>query len=96
MNSNRKTALITGAGRGIGFGIAKCLAREGCDVAVGDIHEEQAVKEAMDELRGLGAEVLYCRADVTDAAARADMLAAVKDRFSHVGGSRRTLARPWP
>ena len=36
----KKVALVTGAGRGIGLGIAKCLASEGCDIVVGDIHEE--------------------------------------------------------
>ena len=34
----RKVALVTGAGRGIGLGIAKCLAAEACDVVVCDIH----------------------------------------------------------
>ncbi|MFL7791479.1 MAG: SDR family NAD(P)-dependent oxidoreductase, partial [Anaerolineae bacterium] len=73
-----KVALITGAGRGIGLGIAKALAAEGCDVVVGDIHPEEVVAEAQDELRGLGAEVLYCIADVSKPEARAEMLDAIR------------------
>jgi NAD(P)-dependent dehydrogenase (short-subunit alcohol dehydrogenase family) len=82
--TEKRTALITGAGRGIGLGIAKCLARDGCDIAVCDIHDESAVRGALDELRALGAEALYCRADVTDAAARAAMLDAIRSRFGRL------------
>ena len=77
----RRVALVTGAGRGIGLGIAQALARAGCDIAVGDIHEEEAVADALASLREAGADVLYCRADVSDAAARAEMLDAIKQRF---------------
>jgi len=80
----KKVALVTGAGRGIGLGIAKCLASEGCDIVVGDIHEEAAIRDALDELRQLGADVLYCRADVADRAAREAMLAETRKRFGHL------------
>lgn len=78
---NRPVALVTGAGRGIGLGIARCLAAGGFDVAVGDIHEESVVSDALRELGDLGAETLYCRADVSDAAARAAMVSEIKRRF---------------
>ena len=79
-----KAALITGAGRGIGLGIAKALAAEGCDIVVGDIHPREVVAEALDGLRGLGAEVLYCIADVSDPEARAHMLDQIKARFGQL------------
>ena len=84
MSNAKKVALITGAGRGIGLGIARCLAAEGCDIVVGDIHPEEDVQGALAELRQAGADVLYCRADVSDADARAAMLAAVRDRFGRL------------
>jgi 3-oxoacyl-[acyl-carrier protein] reductase len=77
----RRVALITGAGRGIGHGIAKALAAENCNIVVMDIHEEAAVAEAMQELRDRGAEVLYVRGDVTSADDRARVLAETKERF---------------
>jgi len=79
-----KVALITGAGRGIGLGIARALASDGCDIVVCDIHEDDVVKDSLEELRGLGADVLYCRADVTDAAARKEMLDAARERFGRL------------
>jgi len=80
----KKVALITGAGRGIGLGIAECLAKDGCDLAICDVHEETAVAAALDGLRKLGADVLYCRADVTDAGARRRMLDEIRDRFGRL------------
>jgi len=80
----RKVALVTGGARGIGYGIAECLAKDGCDLVIGDIQEESAVAEALAGLKKLGAEVLYCRADVSNAAARTQMLEAIKARFGRL------------
>jgi NAD(P)-dependent dehydrogenase (short-subunit alcohol dehydrogenase family) len=82
--ADKTVALITGAGRGIGLGIAKSLAADGCDIVIGDIHEPGLVEEAVAELAALGAEVLYCRADVSDPQARAAMLDQVRDRFGRL------------
>ncbi len=80
----KKVALITGAGRGIGLGIARCLAREGCDIAVCDVHEESVAADAVKALRDLGAEVLFCRADVTNAGERSRMLDSIRERFGRL------------
>jgi len=82
--NDRKVALITGAGRGIGFGIAKCLADEGYNIVVCDIHEESAIKDALDQLSASGAEVLYCKADVSSADARTGMLQEIRKKFSRL------------
>lgn len=78
MAGNRKTALITGAGRGIGLGIARCLAADSCDIVICDIHEPEVVAQAVKELESIGAAVLYCRCDVSDPAGRAAMLKTIK------------------
>lgn len=80
-HKTRRVALVTGGGRGIGYGIAECLAAEGFDIAVCDIHPEAAVAQALQGLRDKGADVLYCLADVTDPSARKRMLDRIKERF---------------
>ncbi|TLV00922.1 3-ketoacyl-ACP reductase [Dyadobacter luticola] len=66
----KKTALITGGSRGIGFGIAKALAKEGFNLAINGVRDEEHVTEALEELRGLGAEVVYCQGSIASAADR--------------------------
>ena len=80
----KKTALITGAGRGIGLAIAEKLAAENFNIAVMDVHEASVVSEALKQLERAGAKVLYCRADVSSAADRARTLEAVKEKFGRL------------
>ena len=77
MSNSNKVALITGGSRGIGFGIAACLAGDGHSLAICGMREEEAVKDALAELRGTGVDVLYCRADVSDPEARTRMLSEI-------------------
>ncbi|MCC7175163.1 MAG: 3-oxoacyl-ACP reductase FabG [Bryobacterales bacterium] len=62
-----KTALVTGAGKGVGRGIALELARRGCDVAVNDLVAADAESTAA-EIAGMGRVSLAVRADVGVAA----------------------------
>lgn len=81
MKNEQRIALVTGAGRGIGLGIAKALAQQSFHIVIADLHPEEAVKDAIRELETLGAEVLYCRTDITDPDARDAMLQRTRDRF---------------
>jgi 3-oxoacyl-[acyl-carrier protein] reductase len=84
VDTDRLVALVTGGARGIGLGISRCLAAEGCNLAVCGVREEQAAATGLDELRHLGAEVLYCRADVSDQHARAVMLDQIRQQFGRL------------
>jgi len=80
----KRVALITGGARGIGLGIAQCLAREGLELAICGMREEAAATESLATLRDLGAEVLYVQADVADAQARRRLLAAAEQHFGRL------------
>ncbi len=60
-----KVAIVTGAGRGIGRGIALVLASRGATVSVSDI-DEQAAASVASEISDLGASSSSARVDVTD------------------------------
>ena len=79
-----RVALITGGGRGIGLGIARALAGEGVNLAVGGVRPEEQVQETLDGLRALGVEVLYCRGDIADRNARAEVLAAIRAHYGQL------------
>jgi 3(or 17)beta-hydroxysteroid dehydrogenase len=59
-----KTAIVTGAARGLGQGIALLLANEGAKVAVTDILEDGG-KKTVEEIRRGGGEAIFIKHDVT-------------------------------
>jgi NAD(P)-dependent dehydrogenase (short-subunit alcohol dehydrogenase family) len=59
-----KTALVTGAAKGVGRGIALELAREGCDVAVNDFKDSAGADATVAEIRALGRRSFALLADV--------------------------------
>ena len=76
----RSIALVTGAGRGIGRGIADALAAAGLKVALTDIDGASAERSAA-ELRDAGRDAIGLELDVADAAGWDRALAAVVGRF---------------
>ena len=80
-----KVALVTGAGSQIGFGkgIALTLAKEGCDIVVGDIDLEGAKKTAA-EVEALGRKALAVKADVSSSAEANDMVKAALAKFGKI------------
>ncbi len=63
--NNQRTALITGAARGIGNAIAAQLASEGCTVVIVDVFDEAQVVENIDKIRAFGQPVVYIKGDIT-------------------------------
>jgi glucose 1-dehydrogenase len=63
MNLLGKTALVTGAARGIGRGCALELARAGADVALNDLRSSELLESAAAEVRALGRRSLVVEGD---------------------------------
>src|ERR1017187_1900845 len=76
-----KTALVTGAAKGIGKGIALLLAAEGCDVAINDYADRSGAEATASEIRALGRQALVVMANVGDAAEVDSMFQAVFQQF---------------
>jgi 3-oxoacyl-[acyl-carrier protein] reductase len=78
-----QVAVVTGAARGIGFGIASVLAAEGAHVVVVDVDAELG-EAAAGRLRELGHAAIAVPADVTDRASVDAMAAAVTTELGRI------------
>lgn len=78
------TALVTGAGRGIGKGIALALAREGCRVAVNYYVDPELAEETVAEIQSFGGDAFPVKADVSSRVAVEEMFATVLSRFERL------------
>lgn len=79
-----KVAVITGGGKGIGFGLARAFAREGADLVITGRNEGRLV-EAKEKLeKEYGVSVLPIAADGADEGAIKRVVAAAVERFGRI------------
>ena len=79
--ARRPLAIITGGTRGIGFGIARTLTRDGWDLAICGLRSHDAVREAIEDLESAGGAVLYQPLDVSSTRDHARFLTAIGERW---------------
>jgi 3-oxoacyl-[acyl-carrier protein] reductase len=79
-----RTALVTGASRGIGRGIALALAEAGADVAVNYSRDADAANETVAAITAMGRRAKAYQDNVTDEAACAAMVAAIANDLGPV------------
>jgi glucose 1-dehydrogenase/3-oxoacyl-[acyl-carrier protein] reductase len=77
-----KSALVTGARRGIGRAIALAFANEGADVVVNDVAGIDQAEAVCQEIRGMGRRALTVQADVS----KRDQVEAMMERIWSVLG----------
>jgi 3-oxoacyl-[acyl-carrier protein] reductase len=79
-----RTAIVTGATRGIGRAIALELARRGASVAFNYAKSAEAADALKGELEALGVESFAAQCDVADTNAAVEMVKAVKEAFGRM------------
>jgi 3-oxoacyl-[acyl-carrier protein] reductase len=93
-----KIALVTGARRGIGAGIATALAQAGADVAVNFVGREAEARKVCSEIKGLGRRSLAIKADVSVSSEVSNMVARIEAEFGPISilVNNAGISRPQP
>lgn len=79
-----KTALITGASRGIGCAIATMYASQGCNIAFTYLHGDNQAAELSHQLKEQGTQVLSIKSDAAQFDAAHDVVKQVIDTFGSI------------
>lgn len=82
MNLANKTAIVTGAARGIGLGIAQVLAREGANIVIAD--RDMAGESAAAALRDSGVQALFVACNICDKSEVEALFAQAEQAFGKV------------
>ncbi len=94
-----KVAIVTGAGQGVGRGIARAFAKEGARCVVADFNEETG-RQVVKELEELGREACFVACDVTKRESVDAVVAHTIDRFGRldilVNNAQRAPYKPTP
>ncbi|MFC1465456.1 MAG: SDR family NAD(P)-dependent oxidoreductase [Candidatus Brachytrichaceae bacterium NZ_4S206] len=79
----RRLAIVTGGGRGIGGAAAVRLAEEGRDIVIADLYEAEAA-ETLAAIEALGQRALFIKTDVADEVAVHAMVAQAVETFGRL------------
>ncbi len=81
---DKKTALVTGAARGIGRAIAEAMAEANFDIAIADILPAHDAQPTVEACRKKGARTVLIQADIGSAADRKRIIEAIKNGFGRL------------
>jgi len=83
MRLENKVTIVTGAGKGIGWGIATVFSKEGAKVVVVD-WDEEAGKKTAEEIRQAGGDALFVNCDVSNEEQVKAMVQATLDKYGRI------------
>ena len=83
MRLEKKVAIITGAGSGIGRASAIMFAKEGAKVAVADI-DDKGGEETVASIKSNGGEAIFVQTDVSKATDAENLIKKTKDKFENI------------
>lgn len=82
--NGHKTAIITGASKGIGRAICVELARSGCYAVINYLRDKPGAEQTLAMVEGEGGRGEICRFDVRDGQAAADAIAEIGNRLGSI------------
>lgn len=89
-----KVAIVTGAARGIGFGIAQKYAQEGAQVVIADV----LLEEGQEAAKKIGERAFFYHIDMRSRSAIFEMADKIHEKFGHIDAlvNCAGIARPCP
>lgn len=80
----KKTAIVTGGSRGIGFAIARQLGLDGCNVVIMATSSEAKNKENLDRLKSDGIEYMYVQGSLGDSKDREELVKKTVEKYGAI------------
>ncbi len=81
---NGKVALVTGANTGIGLETVITLAKQGADIIINYLHDEEKAEAALAKVKSYGVEAILIKADVSSMEQCKEMFEKIKEHFGKI------------